>query len=128
MQPIYDQWPILAQFTLQTEGFKCLGTWLEFSYVHTHDFHGYHRSNCKHHAGKANRAAHDLIQQAIKKEFQRQGLHVVDNDNDMSQRFFHLSSQKRGDLAILSDDCLIYDQVRKQPLSQVIADIQLFHW
>jgi hypothetical protein len=31
---------------------------------HPHDFHGYHRHNCKHHAGRANRAAHDIVQQA----------------------------------------------------------------
>jgi hypothetical protein len=54
---------------------------------HTHDFHGYHRLNCKHHAGRANRAAHDLVQQALKREFQRLGIQVVDNDNDMRQRF-----------------------------------------
>ena len=53
----------------------------------THDFHGYHRLNCKHHAGRANRAAHDLVQQALKREFQRLGIQVVDNDNDMRQRF-----------------------------------------
>jgi hypothetical protein len=93
---------------------------------HTHDFHGYHRLNCKHHAGRANRAAHDLVQQALKREFQRLGIQVVDNDNDMRQRFSHLSSQKRGDLAILSArDYLIYDQISKQPLSQAIADVKM---
>ncbi len=92
----------------------------------THDFHGYHRLNCKHHAGRANRAAHDLVQQALKKELQRLGLHVVDNDNEMRQRFSHLSSQKRGDLAILSaSDYLIYDQIGKQPLPQAITDIKM---
>ncbi len=54
------------------------------------------------------------------------GLHVVDNDKDMSQRISHLSSQKRGDLAMLSTkDYLIYDQISKQPLSQAIADIKM---
>ncbi len=43
---------------------------------HVHDFHGYHRLNCKHHAGRANRAAHDLVQQALKRELRRLGLHV----------------------------------------------------
>ena len=81
----------------------------------SHDFHGYHRLNCKHNAGRANRAAHDLVQLALKKEFQRLGLHVVDNDNEMRKRFAHLSSQKRGDLAILSDsNYLLYDQVSRQ--------------
>ena len=91
-----------------------------------HDFHGYHRLNCKHNAGRANRAAHDLVQLALKKEFQRLGLHVVDNDNEMRKRFAHLSSQKRGDLAILSDsNYLLYDQVSRQPRSQAIADIKM---
>jgi hypothetical protein len=93
---------------------------------HLHDFHGYHRLNCKHHAGRANRAAHDLVKQALKRELQRLGLQVVDNDNDISQIFSHLSSQKRGDLAILSaHDYLIYDQISKQPLSQAIADMKM---
>ena len=26
MQSIYDQWPNLAEFTLKTEGFECVGT------------------------------------------------------------------------------------------------------
>jgi hypothetical protein len=44
----------------------------------------------------------------------------------MRQRFSHLSSKKRGDLAILSaHDYLIYDQISKQPLSQAIADIKM---
>jgi hypothetical protein len=93
---------------------------------HTHDFYGYHRLNCKHHAGRANCAAHDLVQQALKREFQRLGIQVVDNDNDMRQQFSYLSSQKRGDLAILSArDYLIYDQISKQPLSQAIADVKM---
>jgi hypothetical protein len=91
-----------------------------------HDFFGYHRLNCKQNAGRANRAAHDLVQMALKKEFQRLGLSVVDNDHDMRQRFAHLSSQKRGDLAILStSNYLIYDQISCQPRSQAIADIKM---
>jgi hypothetical protein len=91
-----------------------------------HDFHGYHRLNCKQNAGRANRAAHDLVQLALKKEFQRLGLSVVDNDNEMRRRYAHLSSQKRGDLAILSDkNYVIYDQVKHQPKYQAIADIKM---
>ena len=91
-----------------------------------HDFHGYHRLNCKQNAGRANRAAHDLVQLAVKKEFQRLGLPVVDNDNEMRRRFAHLSSQKREDLAILSDSTyLVYDQTSRQPRSQAIADIKI---
>ncbi len=37
---------------------------------------------------------------ALKKELQRLNLSVVDNDHELRQRFAHLSSQKRGDLAI----------------------------
>ncbi len=40
----------------------------------------------------------------------------MDNDNEMRRRDAHLSSQKRGDLAILSDqNYVIYDQVSGQP-------------
>ena len=91
-----------------------------------HDFHGYHRLNCKQNAGRANRAAHDLVQLALKKELQRLNLSVVDNDHEMRQRFAHLSSQKRGDLAIsLPSNYLIYDQVSRQPRTQAIADIKM---
>jgi hypothetical protein len=73
-----------------------------------------------------NRAAHDFVQQTLKKELQRLGIHVVDNDNDMRQQLSHLSSQKRGDFAILStNDYLMYDQISKQSLSQAIAYIKL---
>ncbi len=79
-----------------------------------HDYHGYHRLNCKQNAGRANRAAHDLVQLALKKELQRLNLSVVDNDHELRQRFAHLSSQKRGDLAISStSNYLIYDQVSR---------------
>ncbi len=69
---------------------------------------------------------HLLLDQAWqKRELQRLGLYVVDNDNDnsdMRQRFPHLSSQKRGDLGILAAHYyLIYDQISKQPFSQAIA-------
>jgi hypothetical protein len=75
---------------------------------------------------QANQAAHDLVKLAVKKEFQRLGLPVVDNDNEMRRNFSHLSSQKRGDLAILSDsNYLVYDPVRSQPRSQAIADIKM---
>ncbi len=91
-----------------------------------HDFYGYHRLHCKQKAGRANRAAHDLVQLAIKKEFQRLGLRVVDNDNEMRKQYAHLSSQKRGDLAILSaPNFLVYDSVSCQPRSQATADIKV---
>ncbi len=94
--------------------------------VQNHDFFGYHRLNCKQNAGRANRAAHDLVQLALKKEFQRLGLRVVDNDNEMRKQYAHLSSQKRGDLAILSaHNLLVYDSVSRQPRSQAIADIKV---
>ncbi len=89
-------------------------------------FHGYDRLNCKQNAGRANRAAHDLVQLALKKEFQRLDLRVVDNDNEMRKHFSHLSSQKRGYLAISSAlNFLIFDSVSRQPRSQAIADIKM---
>jgi hypothetical protein len=87
------------------------------------DFHGYHRLNCKQNEGRANRAAHDLVQLALKNELQRQDLRVVDNNIEMRRQFSHLSSQKRGDLAIFSaSNFLIFDSVSRQPRSQAIAD------
>jgi len=64
------------------------------------DFFGYHRLDCKHHAGKGNRAAHDCVQDALAKELRRLDLKVVDNYHDLRQRYSHLSSKKLGDLAI----------------------------
>jgi hypothetical protein len=91
-----------------------------------HDFHGYHRLNCKQNAGRANRAAHDLVQLALKKEFQRLNIQIVDNDHEMRQRYAHLSTQKRGDLAILSSSSyLIFDQISRQPRSQAITDVKM---
>ena len=53
-------------------------------------------------------------------------IHVVDNYQQMRQRYAHLSSQKRGDLAILStSNYLIYDQVSRQPRSEAIADVKM---
>ncbi len=93
--------------------------------VQIQDFHGYHRLNCKQNAGRANRAAHDLVQLALKKKLQRLDLRVVDNDNEMCKQFSHLSSQKQGDLAILSaSNFLIFDSVSSQPRLQAIADIK----
>jgi hypothetical protein len=44
----------------------------------------------------------------------------------MCKQFSHLSSQKRGDLAILSASIfLIFDSVSRQPRSQAIADIKM---
>jgi hypothetical protein len=103
---------------------------LDYSHVcpcgQNQDFHRYHRLNCKQNAGRANRAAHDLVQLALKKELQRLDLRVVDNENEMRKQFSHLSSQKRGDLAILSaSNFLIFDSVSRQPRSQAIADVKV---
>jgi hypothetical protein len=48
-----------------------------------HIYHGYHWLYCKQNASRANRVAHNLVQLAVKKEFQRVGLPVVDNDSEM---------------------------------------------
>ncbi len=86
----------------------------------------YHRLNCKQNAGRANRAAHDLVQLALKKELQRLNVSVVDNDHELRQPLCSSLSQKRGDLAISStSNYLIYDQVSRQPRSQAIADIKM---
>ena len=91
-----------------------------------HDYFGYHRLNCKRNAGHAHRAAHDLVQLAFKKEFQRVGLSVVDNDGDMRRQYSHLSTKKRGDLAIVSSFAYqFFDAVSLLPRNQAIADVKI---
>ena len=76
--------------------------------------------------GLAGVHAHDLVQLALKKELQCLDLRVVDNDNEIRKPFSHLSSQKRGDLAILSaSNFLIFGSASRQPRSQAIADIKM---
>ena len=80
------------------------------------DYFGYHRLNCKQNAGRANRSAHDIVQLALKKELQRLSRSVVDNDAELRARHSHLTSKKRGDLAITSSsDWHLYDPVNRQP-------------
>ena len=81
----------------------------------------------KQNAGRAFRSVHDLVQLALKKEFQSLGLSVVENDAD---RFSHLSSVKRADLDIVfSSDCdtdyQVYDLIRRRSRTQAIANINL---
>ena len=81
-----------------------------------HDYFGYHRLNCKQNAGRANRSAHDIVQLGFKKELQRLSRSVVDNDAELRARYSHLTSKKRGDLAITSSsDRQLYDPVSRQP-------------
>ena len=56
-----------------------------------HDFYGCLRLDCKQNIGRVNRAAHDLVQLALKK-YQHLDLCVVDNDNEMRKQFPHHSS------------------------------------
>ena len=63
---------------------------------------GYHRLNCKRHAGHAFRSAHDVIQNQLARELRRlSGLRIRDNDTDMRRRHSHLTTQKRGDIAVI---------------------------
>ena len=92
------------------------------------DYFGYHRLNCKQNAGRANRSAHDIVQLALKnlKELQRLSRSVVDNDAELRARYSHLTSKKRGDLAITSSsDLQLYDPVSRQPRSDFIADVKM---
>ena len=90
------------------------------------DYFGYHRLNCKQNAGRANRSAHDIVQLALKKELQRLSRSVVDNDAELRARYSHLTSKKRGDLAITySSDWQLYDPVSRQPRSDFIVDVKM---
>ena len=48
-----------------------------------HDFYGCLRLDCKQNIGRVNRAAHDLVQLALQKEFQRLNIHIADNDHEL---------------------------------------------
>ena len=91
-----------------------------------HDFHGYHRLNCKENKGRANLAARDVVAQALKRECQRLGINFVDHDHEMHTRYGHLTSQKTGDLGIVAiSKFQIYDLVSRQPCDQAIAEVKM---
>ena len=84
----------------------------------------------KQNAVRAFRSVHDLVQLALKKEFQRLGLSVVENDADLRAHCSQPSSIKRADLDIvLSSDCdtdyQVYDLIRRRSRTQAIANINL---
>ena len=91
------------------------------------DYFGYHRLNCKHHAGKANRAAHDCVQLALAKELRRLDLKVVDNDHELRRQYSHLSSKKRGDLAVLATTSAlnVHDPIARLYQDQFIVDVKM---
>ena len=91
------------------------------------DYFGYHRLNCKHHAGKANRAAHDCVQLALAKELRRLDLKVVDNDHELRRQYSHLSSKKRGDLAVLATTSAlnVHDPIARLYRDQFIVDVKM---
>ena len=84
------------------------------------------RLNCKQNAGRANRSAHDIVQPALKKELQRLSRSVVDDDAELRARYSHLTSKKRGDLAITSFSYWqLYDPVSRRPRSDFIAHVKM---
>ena len=87
---------------------------------------GYHRLNCKKHAGRAFRAGHDVIQDAIARELRRLDLKVVDNDQELRKNYSHLTSKKRGDLAVSApaDTLTVYDNVNRLYRSDFILDVK----
>ena len=91
-----------------------------------HDLLGSHSLNCKQNAGKAHIAAHEAVAKAVKRVFQRTGHKVVDNDPEMRARYFHLTTQKRGDLAILWDsEFQFLDPISRRPWTDAIADVKV---
>ena len=90
---------------------------------------GYHRLNCKKHAGLNFRAGHDVIQDALAsnaRELRRLDLKVVDNYQELSKNYSHLTSKKRGDLAISAqaDTLTVYDNVNCLYQSDFILDVK----
>ena len=91
------------------------------------DWYGYHRLNCKRHAGHAFRSAHDVIQNQLARELRRLSLRIRDNDTDMRRRHSHLTTQKRGDIAVIGTPTspTVYDPVSRLYRSDIIIDVKL---
>ena len=87
---------------------------------------GYHRLDCKKHAGRAFRAGHDVIQDAIARELRRLDVKVVDNDQELRKNYSHLTSKKRWDLAVSApaDTLTVYDNVNRLYRSDFILDVK----
>ena len=92
----------------------------------SNDLHGYHRINCKHFAGKAWKSAHDTVQEAIAYELRRVSLSVVEQDAQLRRNFSHLTSNKRGDLAVNAQNTDLRLIASGQvPRADFILDIKL---
>ena len=64
------------------------------------DLYGFHRLNCKRGAGPAFKSGHNTVQDQLAYELRRLNLSVVSQDAKLRQQFSHLTSKKRGDLAV----------------------------
>ena len=74
------------------------------------------------HAGKAFKPAHEVVVHTLQGELQRTGFRTVVNDNDLEANHSHLTSKKRGDIAIFSNsDFRFYDPISRD----AIADIKM---
>ena len=90
------------------------------------DLYGHHRINCKQSAGRVWKAAHDTQQLALAYECRRLQLSVVDNDAHLRRDFTHLTSHKRGDLAINAQSTDFQILTRGNiPRSQFIVDVHI---
>ena len=94
---------------------------------HGLDLLGCHRLNCKKHAGKAYKSGHDLVVTTVAKELRRLGVKVVDNDAQLRKQFAHLTSNKRGDLAIpdTDGDITVYDPINRVHRPEFIIDVKM---
>ena len=66
------------------------------------------------------------MQDALARELRRLDLKVVDNDQELRKNYSHLTSKKRGDLAISAqaDTLTVYDNVNRLCRSEFILDVQ----
>lgn len=67
--------------------------------------HGAHTDQFENHCihfkqDGAWRSVHDAIQQALAYEFRRLTISLVDNDAQLRHNYYHLTSQRRGDMAV----------------------------
>ena len=91
------------------------------------DWYGYHRLNRKLHAGHAFRAANDVIQNQLARELRHLSLLIRDNDTDMRHCHSHLTTQKRGDIALIGTPAspTVYDPLSRLYRSDIIVDVKL---
>jgi hypothetical protein len=64
------------------------------------DLYGNHKLNCKQWGARVWLASHNTVQYATAHELRHIQFYVVDNHATLRRNYYHLTSSKRGDLAV----------------------------